>query len=142
MDSVGDKMIALTFAALVVATWCDWKKRIIPDWLTLPLIGVAVLYQLFFGNVLNSLLSGIFVFAILLGLAVVLKGGIGGGDIKLFTFLATALGFPMIGTLMMLSFLFAVLYGKLTSQKEIPLAPFILSSFVLLVVSDWITEIG
>lgn len=135
-------MIALSFVALVMATWFDWKHRIIPDWLTLPLIGFALMYHLIFGNFLHSILASGLIFTLMVGLALVMKGGIGGGDIKLFSFLAAALGFPLIGSLIMLSFFSAILYGKITNRREVPLAPFILSSFVLLVVSDWITEIG
>lgn len=126
-------MIVVAFIALIIAAWIDWKRRIIPDWLTLPLIGVAVLYHLFIGNLLVSILSGVFVLVVLLVLAMATKGGIGGGDIKLLTFLAIAIGFPMIGTLIMISFLMAILFAKIMNRKEVPLAPAILLGFIIVV---------
>ncbi|WP_126430002.1 prepilin peptidase [Brevibacillus marinus] len=126
-------MLLIVFISLIISAWIDWKQRTIPDWLTLPMIAFALLYQLLFGNVLISALSGGIVFLFLLTLALFTKGGIGGGDIKLFTFLGVALGFPMIGTLLMFSFILGILYGKIAKQKEIPLAPATLLGFILVV---------
>ncbi|MDT3417160.1 prepilin signal peptidase PulO-like enzyme (type II secretory pathway) [Brevibacillus aydinogluensis] len=127
--------VMLIYACLIllICSWTDWKRRIIPDVVTYPSIILALIYQLFWGNIWMAMLSGLLVFGVMWVLVIVLKGGIGGGDIKLSTFLAIALGYPLINPVLMVSFLLAIGYGKLFNQREVPLAPAILLGFIIIV---------
>ncbi|WP_414854192.1 prepilin peptidase [Brevibacillus sp. IT-7CA2] len=126
-------MMIIAFVVLLIASYTDWKWRKIPDVLTYSSIVIALMYQLFWGNIWLSLIAGIVVFGVMVGLAYVLNGGIGGGDIKLCTFLALALSYPLINPLLLVSFILAIIYAKIMNRKEVPLAPAILLGFIIVV---------
>jgi Flp pilus assembly protein protease CpaA len=81
--------------ALALIVVLDLQSRIIPDVITLPGMGYALLLAAVFRGafdlaeaVFGALAAG----AIVLLLAIVSRGGIGGGDIKLMAMLGAALG--------------------------------------------------
>jgi len=84
-------LVSLAFGAACVATYTDLKKgRIIPNWLTLPLIPVGVVFYIIWGAYQRDLLliiSGAVGSAVAFGVgyALWLTGGWAGGDVKLFT---------------------------------------------------------
>lgn len=128
-------IIAYPFAVIMVAvTLSDLKYQLIPDRITYP--GIIVLFVLriwihsepiwsyFFG----SLLGGGF----LLLFAVLSRGGIGGGDIKLFFLIGLVLGWQdTIMALFLSIFIGALaggillLSGKVKRKQMIPFGPFI-----------------
>ncbi|MEM1502313.1 prepilin peptidase [Domibacillus sp. 8LH] len=80
----------------------------------------------------NSLLAAFFTFGVLAVFAMLSKGGIGGGDIKLFALLGFILGFKLI----LLAFFLACFFGAVISlillffgiikrKEPVPFAPFI-----------------
>jgi leader peptidase (prepilin peptidase)/N-methyltransferase len=83
----------LIVLALVVVL--DLQSRIIPDVITLPGIGYALLLAAVFRGTFDlaeAMLGALAAGAIVLLLAIVSRGGIGGGDIKLMAMLGAALG--------------------------------------------------
>ncbi|QQK81383.1 prepilin peptidase [Salicibibacter cibi] len=116
----------------------DLKKRLIYDKVTLP----GMLYFLLFHAIFNLpqwhmyVLAGLVLGGIHLLLAIVSKGQIGGGDIKLFTLIGFAIGWDggfsifiytyLIAGLLALPFL---IYIKFFRKREkavmMPMAPFI-----------------
>lgn len=80
----------------------------------------------------DSILAAFFTFSILAVIAIISKGGIGGGDIKLLALLGFILGFKMIllafflacffGSVISLILLF---FGMIRKKEPIPFAPFI-----------------
>lgn len=73
----------------------DLQSRIIPDVITLPGIGYALLLAAVFRGVAGFVEAGFGALAaggMVLLLAIVSRGGIGGGDIKLLAMLGAALG--------------------------------------------------
>jgi len=82
-----------TLGVVGVACWTDWRERRIPNWLTSSGIGLGVVIHFTQGGmagVMQSLLG------ILLGLGLLLilfmRGGIGGGDVKLLMALGALTG--------------------------------------------------
>jgi Flp pilus assembly protein protease CpaA len=81
--------------ALALIVVLDLQSRIIPDVITLPGIGYALLLAAVFRGVADFVEAGLGALAaggMVLLLAIVSRGGIGGGDIKLMAMLGAALG--------------------------------------------------
>lgn len=81
--------------ALALIVVLDLQSRIIPDGITLPGIGYALLLAAVFRGVADFVEAGLGALAaggMVLLLAIVSRGGIGGGDIKLMAMLGAALG--------------------------------------------------
>jgi len=73
----------------------DLQSRIIPDVITLPGIGYALLLAAVFRDVADFVEAGLGALAagaMVLLVAIVSRGGIGGGDMKLMAMLGAALG--------------------------------------------------
>lgn len=73
----------------------DLQSRIIPDVITLPGIGYALLLAAVFRGAADFVEAGLGALAaggMVLLLAIVSRGGIGGGDVKLMAMLGAALG--------------------------------------------------
>jgi Flp pilus assembly protein protease CpaA len=81
--------------ALALIVVLDLQSRIIPDVITLPGMGYALLLAAVFRGVADFVEAGLGALAaggMVLLLAIVSRGGIGGGDIKLMAMLGAALG--------------------------------------------------
>lgn len=125
-------LIGFSLIVLLIATFTDWKWRIIPDWLTYPSMVVSLLFHYVHDQLGHSVFGGLFVLSMLLGLSFFVQDGIGGGDMKLLTFLGFALGFPLVNGVILLSFLSGLVFSKVMNQVHVPFAPFIAFSFVIL----------
>ncbi len=81
-------------AALAAAAVLDVKSRRIPDWLTLPALAWALGASLLPSNwrPWDALSGAIVAAGLLLGLALLSRGGVGGGDVKLSAAIGASLG--------------------------------------------------
>ena len=130
---------------LIVICLIDYYERIIPDGLVLAILAATVLYKglghfilgtpLLFRDSIYGFLSGGLVF---LSIAVVSKGAMGGGDIKLTAALGLILGFKKTVLNILLSFiigalvsLYLLISGRKGRKDEIPFGPFINISFFI-----------
>ncbi|MDR5709950.1 MAG: prepilin peptidase [Armatimonadota bacterium] len=118
---------------LVVVFFIDLEHRIVPDRLTLPGMVLGLLLSFaraglpgFFG----ALLSGIGAGGVLMLVALLSRGGMGGGDIKLAAMLGCFLGWPRVAVGMFAGVLlgglgaFALLVAGRKSRKDyIPFGP-------------------
>jgi leader peptidase (prepilin peptidase) / N-methyltransferase len=125
---------------LVIITISDMKYMIIPNKILIFFTGVFVVLRIFFPLEpwWDTLLGGIIGFLLLFLIAVVSKGGMGGGDIKLFAVLGILLGWKEV----LLAFFFAtflgatigiilLITGKVARKQKIPFAPFIAGGALL-----------
>jgi leader peptidase (prepilin peptidase)/N-methyltransferase len=105
-------------AALAVVVVLDLRSRIIPDLLTLPGLAYALLVAAALPTqptlpeaLLGALVGG----GIALLLAIVSRGALGGGDIKLLAMLGAALGWgsaqPLLGQPVVVAFVLSQLAG-------------------------------
>jgi len=105
---------------LILSVLTDIRERLILDVITLPSIVVLMIVRFFIGEeqFLTYLLGGAVGFGLLLLLAVVSKGGMGGGDIKLYAAIGVVLG-PILTvmSLVFASFVGAVVGLLLISLK-------------------------
>ncbi|MED3623668.1 prepilin peptidase [Neobacillus thermocopriae] len=120
---------------LVISVLTDIRKQLILDIVTFPILGGLVISRLFIGTepFWYYMLGGLVGFTLLLFIAIVSKGGMGGGDIKLYATIGVALG-PMltIMSLVLASFVGAIaglllmLTGKLKRRQPMAFGPFIM----------------
>lgn len=117
-------------AFLCAAARIDFRKRVIPDFLNL---GIAVTALLGFrpANVLGAA-------AALPFLAAAVKGGMGGGDVKLVAACGLVLGLPdalagcALGLVLMLCFCLFFKGGWRRGKAcPIPMAPFLSAGFIM-----------
>lgn len=128
-------IVALTLISLCAIVFVsDIVYMIIPDKVLLFFLPLFILERIFIPPQpwWDPLAGGVAGFALLLLIAVVSKGGMGGGDVKLYGVLGIALGLKLV----LLSFFLAVFFGavlggigllmgKVKKGKAIPFGPYI-----------------
>lgn len=144
-------LYAVLFSSLVVVSGIDLYYKIIPDIITLPGIIVGIIGSVSVLPVgLKSSITGILIGGGLFYIvAVVSRGGMGGGDIKLIAMIGAFLGWTdVIITIMLASFLGAVVgifimifFGK-GRKYAVPFGPFlsiggIISLFFSRAILEW-----
>ncbi len=137
----------IVFSILIVISVIDFKFQIIPNSLNIFLIIIGIIYKgLYFTlygilpDILNSIIGLIIPSIIFLIIAIVSKGGIGGGDIKLIGVLGFILGFKLSILNVFLSFILGAIISiflllfKIKGKKDaIPFGPFICLAFMITV---------
>jgi len=130
-----DLIIALTLVSLfIIITVSDLAYMLIPDKILLVFAGIFAMERLFIplSPWWDSFAGAAAGFFLLLLIALVSKGGMGGGDVKLFALIGFVVGIKT----MLLSFLFATFYGAffgiiamllgfVKKKQAIPFGPFI-----------------
>lgn len=128
-------IVAWTMISLLVIIFVsDITYMLIPDKILIVFAGIFLLERLIVPLTpwWDSLLGAVIGFTLLLVIAIVSKGGMGGGDIKLFALIGFVLGTKT----MLLSFFLATLFGGIVGgiallfklierKKPIPFGPFI-----------------
>ena len=133
---------------LILVTVTDLEHRLILNLVMLPAILLALLIS-FVDTTMNwkiALLGGVSGFLLSYIAALVSRGGLGGGDVTLSTFLGLILGFPQI----LLSLIFGVCLGGVTAflllitrrvglKTYIPYGPFLtITGWIMLIWGDGI----
>ena len=141
--SVPSVVFALLAVVLLVVACIDLAHTIIPDAITLPgmlagLLASVVLTPVGLGNALIGALLGGGVFLVI---AVLSRGGMGGGDIKLIAMIGAFLGWQAVLATMFLGALLLTLLGlalMLLRQKRrqdpLPFGPFLATGALLTMV--------
>lgn len=131
---------------LVLAVMTDIRKKLILDRITLPSILVLLILRVFIGeeSFWYYLVGGAVGFSLLLGIAYISKGGMGGGDVKLYAAIGIALGpWLTLMSLVFASFLGAfigyslILAGRIKKKQPIPFAPFIWMGTLISYLVGW-----
>ncbi|WP_062355445.1 prepilin peptidase [Bacillus kwashiorkori] len=147
------ELIASLFfiSLLVIITVSDIAYMIIPDKVLLIFLIIFIIIRYFqpLYPWWDSIVGGIIGFSVLYIIALISRGGMGGGDIKLFFVIGVILGTkPVLFTLFFASFLGAIygiglkLLGKFRKGTPIPFGPFIsisavVSYFYAHIIIDW-----
>jgi leader peptidase (prepilin peptidase)/N-methyltransferase len=131
----GELVVALTLISMfIIIVVSDIHYMIIPDKILIWFAGIFLLERIFWPLTpwWDSFLGAVTGFILLLVVALVSKGGMGFGDVKLYALLGFVLGFKLV----LLSFFFSTLFGavigglallfKIVKRKQpIPFGPFI-----------------
>ncbi|MCM3650636.1 prepilin peptidase [Metabacillus litoralis] len=129
-------LIALTLVSLFMIIFVsDITYMLIPDRILLFFLGLFLIERIIYplDPWYNSIIGGIVALVLLLSIAVVSKGGMGGGDIKLFGVLGFVLGLKIVLLAFFLSTLVGtifgmirILQGKHKKREPIPFGPSIM----------------
>lgn len=132
------------FSVLIVITFIDIKLFVIPNQLVVVLLSWCLFWQLcrpeisWGQSLVGSLLGG----GILLTIAIISKGGMGGGDIKLMFAAGLLLGGPAVLLALFIAFVSGALGGGLLLatgvkrfKEPIPFGPFL--AFGIFAASLW-----
>jgi len=132
----------ILLSSLIVISFIDYKFMIIPNVITYPGVIIGLLYAIIFEyiNIINSLL-GIFIPAfLLLIIALIFRGGMGIGDIKLVAMLGAFLGYKYTLAAIFIGSVFGSIIGLtlmslgiLKKKSRIPFGPFICIGAVLMI---------
>lgn len=119
---------------LIISTFIDLKHQIIPDKVVLPTMAAGLLINIVFHwkDLPNYLLGFVLGGSIIFLIAVLSRGGMGGGDIKLFATVGMFLGLRLTVLSLLLSFIFGSITGiflivlnRKKMKDAIPFGPFI-----------------
>ena len=106
-----DRYIIIAFALiLAVCGAIDARKYIIPNLITIPVIILGLAYQVYHKGYINLALAAA-VAAIAIIVALLTKGGLGGGDLKLLTGLALWLKLPQFLHVVLISSFIGIAWG-------------------------------
>lgn len=123
--------ILILLLLLILASYTDWKKKIVPNEIILIGLGIGFLLNVNnFGFMLVNFFLGAGIFIGLWKL-----GGFGGGDSKIF--LMITLFFESILqtlSLFVLTGIIFVFYNIITRKQEKRLVPFILTALILQII--------
>lgn len=136
----------ILITCLMITTFIDLEHQIIPDKVVLPSLAAGLVLNIifhredFYNYLLGFILGGGIIFLIV----VLSRGGMGGGDIKLFATVGMFLGFRLTLLALLLSFILGSVVGliliilKLKNMKDaIPFGPFIaLASVISMLAGD------
>ncbi|MFY9217504.1 MAG: prepilin peptidase [Tepidanaerobacteraceae bacterium] len=136
----------ILITCLMITTFIDLEHQIIPDKVVLPSLAAGLVLNIifhredFYNYLLGFILGGGIIFLIV----VLSRGGMGGGDIKLFATVGMFLGFRLTLLALLLSFVLGSVVGliliilKLKNMKDaIPFGPFIaLASVISMLAGD------
>ncbi|AEF95023.1 Prepilin peptidase [Desulfotomaculum nigrificans CO-1-SRB] len=124
----------ILFCGLLTASLIDWDHQIIPDQISLLLVGAGLILQALqsTGTLINGIIGGLLGGGLLLVLAVLSKGGMGGGDIKLVTGIGVFLGWQLLLVSLFLSFIIGsllsgiwILIKRQGLKTAVPFGPFL-----------------
>lgn len=151
LSSSTNLLKALIFTCyLIVISFIDYDYSLIYDKVLLPMAISGVAINLLIGDVktLNMLLSALFGGGIFLLLAIISKGGFGGGDIKFMACIGLWLGLKYTILAVLFSFIFGglgaailLLLKKKTIADKFPYGPYIaIASFITMLYGDFIVN--
>ena len=131
----GELFVALTLISLLVIIFVsDFVYMVIPDKVLLFFIPLIVIERIFIPlhPWWDPLVGAVVGFSLLFLIALISKGGMGGGDIKLFFVLGLALGLKLTLLAFFLATLVGAVYGvigmivgRFKKRQQIPFGPFI-----------------
>lgn len=148
-------LVALLLVSLVmIVTISDTYKMLIPNRVLLFFFPVMIIVRIFIPTIpwWDAYAGAVLGFALLLLIAVASKGGMGGGDIKLFAVLGLFLGIKGTILTLVLAAILGMLYGlillaykKINRKEPIPFGPFIgVAALISYVYSDslWVSYLN
>lgn len=143
-----EMLIALLFISLlVIITVSDLAYRIISDKVVFPFLGLFLILRFFIHpneTYVSHLIGMALGFGLFLLIAIVSRGGMGGGDIKLMAVVGLFLGYPLLFVTILFSTFLGTAYGILvmllkgaSRKTEIPFGPFIALASVVVLFSGY-----
>jgi leader peptidase (prepilin peptidase)/N-methyltransferase len=130
------------FSLLLIGSFIDAERQIIPDVITIPGIIVGLflsfftigLFSSFLGAAVGALIVGLFA---ILGKFIFKKEAMGGGDIKLLAMIGAFTGWVDVLWVLFLGSLLGLVFGLARRQKVLPFGPFLsAAAFIIIVIGS------
>lgn len=120
-------------ALLIIQCFIDYYHKILPDNISLLILGSGIIYSYYFqADLWESLYGGLLGLSILLIIFIVSRGGMGFGDVKLAFVSGVWLGFENTFVFLLVAFVagglisvLLLLSGSKTGKDAIPFGPFL-----------------
>lgn len=133
------------FSLLIIGSFVDAEREIIPDIITIPgiILGLSVSY--FTIGILSSILGGMVGvvavgFFAILGRFMFKKEAMGGGDIKLLAMIGCFTGWVNALWVIFLGSFIGLIFGLSTKQYRLPFGPFLsIASFIIITIGNLFT---
>jgi leader peptidase (prepilin peptidase)/N-methyltransferase len=129
-DGLGLLTASVLSLLLVPIFFIDLEHRLVPNVITYPGIVVALLLAAAGGRLINAAIAAAGAGAVFLAIALISRGGMGGGDVKLAAMLGAFLGWPDAAVAILLAFIggaaagVALIVAGLRTRKDaIPFGP-------------------
>lgn len=123
---------SLLSSILLVIAVIDFEHEIIPDRLLITAFAFGIIYNIFFGDYISVIIGFLAVSLVLYLIAILSKGGIGGGDIKMMAAFGFCLGWQKIVLALFLgSFvgsvaaIYMMAFKNYSGKTKIPFGPFL-----------------
>lgn len=127
LDVAGSVLFLLSLLAVF---FIDLAHHIVPNAITYPGIAVGLLLAAAQGRLVDGLLAAVGAGAFFLLVAILSRGGMGGGDVKLAAMMGAFLGWPSIVVAMLIAFtggatvgVLLIASGRRTRKDPIPFGP-------------------
>jgi leader peptidase (prepilin peptidase)/N-methyltransferase len=142
-DVLGTLLDAIFVSALVICVGIDLEHRLLPDRVTLPLLGFGILISLLPGRLtpLESLIGALAGGGIMYGIAVAgdavyKRETMGGGDIKLASAIGAFMGWKILLVALFAAFVMGAIGGLIYlavggKEKTVPFGPFLAAGALL-----------
>jgi leader peptidase (prepilin peptidase) / N-methyltransferase len=147
--SPGWQMVASLFfcSVFIVLLVIDLEQGILPNRIIYPSVIIALIASIFVDpGIVMAAIGGILGFLLLFILALVYRGGMGGGDVKYMLLIGLVTGFPNIIIVILLASIsggilagFLLLVKRKTKKDAIPFGPFL--SLAAIVTLLWGSDI-
>lgn len=120
------------FSLLLILAFIDLDHKLLPNTLTLLGVALGLFFSLLGWNLTftTSLIGGVVGFSLLFAIAIISRGGMGMGDVKMMAFIGTFLGWQAVFVVLFIASFFGsvggLLYLYLTKQgrkTQIPFGP-------------------
>ncbi len=128
----------ILYFLLLTLFFIDIEHQLLPDVITLPGIALGLVFNWAAGNWLAPLLGAAIGGGAFLLIALLWKGGMGGGDVKLALMIGAFLGYPLVLPWFLLSFIIGAIGGivgivafKLKGKSAIPFGPYMAAAALL-----------
>jgi leader peptidase (prepilin peptidase)/N-methyltransferase len=142
-------LVSIMISVGLVIGFTDINIRIIPNELVLTIIVLGIIFQILNGGY-KALIPAVFCMIVLMTVFTAVAGfvgfgKVGAGDVKLVGAIGLALGYPMIITavyimsiVLLIYIVVGLVFKKISLATMFPLAPFIISGFIVALVNKLI----
>lgn len=130
----------ILYLLLLPLFFIDLERQLLPDIITLPGVALGLAFNWGVGNWIAPLLGAAIGGGFFLLIALLWKGGMGGGDVKLALMVGAFIGYPLVLPWLLLSFIIGAMGGivgmvafKLKGKSAIPFGPYMATAAILTV---------
>lgn len=126
------------FCLLIIITFIDLERQLIPDVIAIPGIIVGIATSFFTVSLRSSLLGAatgalVIVALAVIGKAILKKEAMGGGDIRLLAMIGSFLGWVDVLSVLFIGSFIGLIFGLSMRQRELPFGPYLAAAAFIVI---------